>query len=69
MTEYDTVITVVPTVDLSNAGTCIPAADFLQFCKLVVFKTDAIKLGLLCFCLGMGFWMFITWLDKRWVKK
>jgi hypothetical protein len=66
MSNYDTIITVAPTVDLSNAGTCIPATDFLQFCQLIVFKTDAIKLGVLCFIAGIAFWMFIIWLDQRW---
>lgn len=69
MTDYDTLINVGQKMSLAKDEVCIPTVDFITFCQSVVFKTDAIKLGLLCFILGIGFWMFITWLDKKWVKK
>jgi len=69
--ETDAVFDVVQyePVDLGNISSCIPQEQFLQFCKFVVFKTDAIKLGLLCFFLGVGFWMLMVELEKRWKKK
>lgn len=62
-------ITAVPTpVDLSNLTTCIPAEEIAQLLPMLVFKTDAIKLGILCFLAGMAImWIFVE-LDKRWKK-
>ena len=68
MSQYDIDATKYA-YNLSEKSTCVPADQFILFCQQVVFKTDAIKLGLLCFFLGIGFMLFINWLDKKWVKK
>jgi hypothetical protein len=66
MSDYDIVI---PTpVNLDNVSSCIPHDLFLQFLQTVVFKTDAIKLGVVCFIAGMVFQMLLEWIDTRWKR-
>jgi hypothetical protein len=62
-------ITPIPTpVDLSNLTTCVPADQFIQLMPMLVLKTDAIRLGLLCFIAGIIFMVIINEIDKRWKK-
>ena len=65
MSEYDIVLTEVTPINLQNVSTCIPHDLFLQFLQTVVFKTDAIKLGVVCFIAGMAVQMTIEWLYAR----
>jgi hypothetical protein len=63
MSDYDIVI---PTpVNLGNVSSCIPNDLFLQFLQNVVLKTDAIKLGVVCFIAGIATQMLIEWLYAR----
>lgn len=67
MSDYETVIDAVRTTyNLSNTSMCVPNDQFVQFAQLVVFKTDAIKLGVVCFIIGMLFVFLMIELDKRW---
>jgi hypothetical protein len=67
--SYDHMIIVAPPVDLTNATTCIPSADFIQFAQIVVFKETALRLGLVCFITGLvlmyGFWQLDLYLKAR----
>ena len=67
VSDYCTTINIVNNpVNLHNASTCIPADQFVMFAQMVVFKTDAIKLGIVCFFAGMAYVMLLNYVGKRW---
>jgi hypothetical protein len=54
--------------DLSNISRCVPSADLVGLFPQLVFKQDAINLGVLCFIAGILFTLAMVWLDHRWKK-
>jgi hypothetical protein len=52
-------------MDLNTTG-CIPSDTFVQMLSYVVMKTDAIKLGLVCFVAGMILMWIFGEIGKRW---
>jgi pyruvoyl-dependent arginine decarboxylase (PvlArgDC) len=67
---YDTVITIIPAANynLSNISSCIPAERVAAMLPDLALKTDAIKLGVLCFVVGMLVMAAFGYLEKRWKK-
>jgi hypothetical protein len=63
---YNTVITVAPPINLTDINTCIPSEQFIPFVQMVVFKTDAIKLGVVCFIAGMLLEYAFDYIRARW---
>ena len=61
-------VTIAP-YDLHNITGCVPSDQFIPLMQMVVFKTEAIRLGCLCFIAGITFTILLYELDKRWKSK
>ena len=63
MSQYD-IVQQAP-IDLNNVSSCIPQEQFMAILPELVLKTDAIKLGLLCFVVGMVTIRIIDFIYER----
>jgi hypothetical protein len=71
MSTYDVVIDTAnhPSYNLSNFSSCVPHREVIEFSQMVIFKSDAYRLAIICFVAGLCVSTLFDYIDKRWKRK